>query len=43
MFYKNKYGTWKYSLSSNIEGGMMSNRERYMANRGWAVEFSSYF
>ncbi len=42
MFYKNKYGIWKYSLSSNIEGGMMPNKQQYMANRGWVVDLRNW-
>lgn len=39
MFYKNKYGTWKYTM----KGGMMPNRERYMANRGWTNDWHNAY
>lgn len=43
MLKKNKYGIWKYTSSNNMEGGMMPNRERYMANRGWTSDFHKLY
>lgn len=41
MLYKNKFGVWSYT-SSTMEGGMMPNRERYMANRGWSLDLMNF-